>query len=350
MLKTLLVLLTSVALLSACGEQAKPGKKGKPKKRSHLVETLAVAPQQVAIQRERTGTLKIRRLVRIHSQEEGQITRLPHFEGDQVKQGQLLASLEDGLLQAQFNKAEANLRQARRDLERLERLANKKLTSDDELARARTMLEVAEAELRLLQTRISYTRITAPFSGIISERMIEAGDVAKKHHHLLTLIDPQSLIAEAAISEILLPHLRLNDRVSIRIDALGKTTYQGKILRIHPQLDPLTRQGKVEVTFDRIPANAKSGQLARLTFTTPARERLLIPFNALQRDHQGEYLYLLEQGNASFTRVSSGVRIGEKVEIIEGIRGGDVLITRGFMGLTDGKAVKPATRSGHEKE
>mgnify|MGYP002725615801 CR=1 FL=1 len=345
MIRLFLILLLSSTLLTACSDSTTTGKSGKSKKRTHLVETQVIARESIAIRRERTGTLKIRRLVRIHSQEEGQITQLPYYEGDRVKQGMLLAALEDQLLQAELNKATANLRQAGQDLERLNRLTAKQLTSDEEVARAQTALEVAEAEQRLLEARLGYTRITAPFSGIISERLIEPGDVATKHHHLLTLINPDSLIAEAAVSDLLLPHLKADAPVTMQIDALGDQLFPGKILRIHPQLDPVSRQGRVEVAFDEIPPQARSGQLARLSFTIPARDRLMTPFNALQRDREGEFLFLLRKGKARLIRVKSGVRIGEQVEIVQGIKDGDILVTRGFMGLTDGK---PVTATGND--
>ena len=342
-----LYLLALSLSLSGCGESDKQTQKGKRKRPAHLVEVVTVEAKPVAIERIRTGTLKIRRLVRIHSQEEGEIVKLPFFEGDRVKKGDLVAALQDRLLRAELNKADANHRQAKQDLERLTRLADRRLTSDDELAKAKTALDVSKAEQHLLQTRLNYARIKAPFDGIISERLIEPGDVTTKHNHLLTLIDPGSMIVESSVSELLLPHLQKGAAVSIRIDALGVQQFPGKILRIHPKLDPATRQGRVEVNFIQVPSKARAGQLARITFTIPAQNRLLIPFNALQRDRQGEYLYLNDKGKAKLTRVKSGERIGEQVEITTGLNKGDRVVIRGFMGLNNGKKIAVA---GEEKK
>lgn len=297
-------------------------------------------PEAISLRRERTGSLKLRRLVRIHSQEEGQIIELPFFEGDAVSQGQLLAAMDDRLLRAELAKAEATLGQARLDLGRLETLVRQKVASEETLARAQTNLDVANAEVRLLETRLANTRISAPFAGIISERLIEPGDIAPKHHHLLTLFDPDSLQVEVPVSELLLPLLAVGDPVTIRIDALGEQEYAGRILRIHPNLDPLTRQAPVEVVFAQAPAQAQGGQLARVGFTTPPRERLLLPITALQRDREGEFLYRLVDGKAVKTQVRSGVRIDEQVAINQGLQAGDRVIVRGFLGLGDGKAVR----------
>jgi membrane fusion protein (multidrug efflux system) len=256
-----------------------------------------------------------------------------------VAEGALIATLQDSLLQAELRKATAQQQQAQQDLQRLARLAERKLSSDDELGRARTALQVAEAEQNLLQTRLEHTRIRAPFAGLISERPMEPGDVAPKHAHLLTLIDPDSLIAEADASELLLPNLKKGDKVEIRIDALRRAPYPGHILRIHPHINPLTRLGRIEVAFEKAPPQAKAGQMAHLTFTIPARERLLVPFSALQRDRSGEFLYRLHTGKAQRQRVVSGIRIGELVEIEDGVQTGDRVVIRGFMGLRDGKAI-----------
>lgn len=337
-LKAVLPLLLGLAL-AGCGDAQGPGDTGQQKRPVHRVETLSIQKESVSLERERTGTLKIRRQVRIHSQEEGRITQLPFFEGDAVKAGELLAGLDDSLLRAELQKTEANLHKARLDAERLSSLADKRLASEDERARVSTSLEVAEAERNLLKTRLDHTRITAPFAGLVSERQVEPGDVVAKFDHLLTLIDPDSMIVQLSVSELLLPHLTKDAPVSIRIDALPGEQAKGRILRIHPRLDAASRQGSVEVSFERAPPLARAGQLARVTFTIPPRDRLLVPFTAIQRDREGEYLFLAHQGKARLVRIETGLRIGERVEVLRGLAAGERVVTRGFMGLTEGKEI-----------
>ena len=334
-----IALFLALALLGGCGSDS--GDAGQPRRPVHRVETLAIQTEAVALERERAGNLKIRRQVRIHSQEEGRITQLPFFEADRVKEGELLAGLDDSLVRAELQKAEANLHQAKLDADRLTGLADKRLASEEQMARARTNLEVAEAERHLLKTRLDHTRIAAPFSGLVSERLVEPGDLVARFDHLLTLIDPDSLIVQVSVSELLLPHLTKDAPVSIRIDALPGGLFTGRILRIHPRLDAASRQGAVEVSFDRVPPLARAGQLARVNFTIPPRDRLLVPFTAIQRDREGEYLFLARQGKASRVRIESGLRIGERVEVLRGIAPGDEVVTRGFMGLAEGKEIGP---------
>lgn len=341
------VVLTSLLLLGGCnlGSNEAPTKPKKRPKSEHLVEIQEAVRAPVSSAYQRTGSLKARRVARIYSQEEGRILELPWFEGDQVEKNALLLRLDDALLKAEVDKARATSRQARVDLKRIGDLVKRNAASKDELERTRTRLDVAKAEQRMLETRLGYMRIKAPFSGLVSERLVEPGDVVEEHTHVLTLLDPASLIIEVQVSELLLPHLKLGDPVSIRIDALGADSFPGKILRIHPSLDRNTRQGTIETLLEPVPAGALAGQFARVTLNTASAPRLMIPFPALQRDRKSEYVYLVDgESKARRRDVRSGLRVADRVEILEGLEAGEQVVMRGFLGLTDGKTVAPTRR------
>lgn len=295
----------------------------------------------LATSQERPGTLRYRRLVRIFSQEEGRITELTLFEGDRVAQGQPLVRLEDDLLRAERDKAQATAAQKRLDLDRLEDLRRKRAASEDEVAQASTALALAQADLRLLETRLGFTRIEAPFAGVIIERLVEPGDFVTKNTHLLTLADPNSLVAEVFASELILPDLEVGARARLRIDALVDGPFDARILRIHPRLEESSRQAIVELALDPVPAGARAGQFVRATLNAAQHERLLVPFRALHRDREGEFVWLVGPEGAALRRpVRSGLRIADGIEILEGLEPGDRVITRGFLGLTKGKVVK----------
>ncbi|KRT53640.1 efflux RND transporter periplasmic adaptor subunit [endosymbiont of Ridgeia piscesae] len=340
-------LLLTTILLSGCqnpfsgGQQAASVKQKKRPPSAHLVVVERVERRPSTIHQQRSGTLRARQRVRIFNQEEGRITQLPLFEGDRVKKGRLLARLEDDLLKAELDKARATTRQAQVNLKRIQRLVQHKATSEDELARAKTELEVAEAEQSLLETRISHTVIKAPFSGTISQRLVEPGDVVPRHTHLLTLIDLNSLITEILVSDLLIPQLKINDPVQVSIDGLGPTLHSGRILRIHPELDPKSRMGRVEILLTPNPKGARPGQLCRVTLSSTQQERLSVPFTALQRDTQGEYLFRVDsQQRAERVTVKSGLHLASRIEISQGIEPGDQVIIKGFLNLRDGSKIK----------
>ncbi len=297
-----------------------------------------------------TGTLKARRLLRVFTQEEGRITALPFFEGDRVRKGDVVLRLDEALLKTQLDKAVASRQQADIDLKRLQGLTGRQLVSEDEIARARTAVEIARAEESALQTRLGYAVERAPFDGVVSARLAEPGDVVARQTHVLTLTDPASLVTEVAVSELVIPYLRVGDPAEVRVDALGTTALPGRILRIHPALDARQRRGLVEVALDPVPPGAQPGQFARVTLRVDEGERLLVPFAALQRDRDRELVYRVGgDGQVARVGVRSGARHGNAVEVLEGLAPGDTVVTRGFLGLRDGlkvQVVAPAPERG----
>jgi RND family efflux transporter MFP subunit len=338
------ILLGLIALVTAaagCSDQGADSTARSEAPSGHLVTTIIAERAPVAMQYERPGSLALRRVVRIYSQEEGRITALEGFEGDRVREGQTLVGLEDALLRAELDAARATRAQERLDLRRFEGLSKRGGASEDEIAQARTAVAVAEAQVRLLETRLAYTQIAAPFDGLITQRLVEPGDFVAKNTQLLTVADPASLLAEVPVSELVLPELAVGDAAQIRIDALGGLHVPGTILRIHPTLSEAGRQATVEVALARIPEGARAGQFVRVSFSSVRVPRLLVPFRALRQDRNGTFVWIVDaDGKATRREVDTGVRVGDEVEILHGLDSGNAVITRGFLGLSVGDEVR----------
>lgn len=341
-----LLILSALVTLAGCAEEVEQTRaRDKP---VHLVETAAVISDNLSVIRTRTGSLRARREVRIYTQEEGRIIALPVYEGDRVASGEMVLQLDDTLISAQLARAAATRRQAAQNLERLDELRGKKLVSEDEYTRARTQLEVAEADERVLKTRLGYTTIESPITGVVSARLSEPGNIVERHEHVLTISDPSSLVTELPVSELILPGLTKGDVARVRIDALGDREYEGRITRIYPSLDPVTRRGTIEVEIDPVPEGAAPGQLCRVELSTQAASRRVIPFSALRRDSDSEYVFVLDsESKAQRVEVQSGLRLAEKIEIRDGLEDGQQVITKGFLGLAPGKQVQPVKRAIH---
>lgn len=314
---------------------------GRNERPDHAVEVVVVERLSVSLKRTLTGTLEAPRTVHVHSEQAGRLVELPYFEGDKVQQGALLAKLDDALLRAGLAKVVASRKQAEVDQKRLQKLVPSNLASEDQLARAGTAVELAEAEELLQRTLLSRTIISAPFRGIISERLKEPGDIVALNDHLLTLFDPELMTAAVQVPEQLHSRVAIGDSVEVRIDSLGDRSFSARILRIHPVIDAGTRQGTVEIRLDPVPHNARPGQLCRVTLKTAETPRRLIPMNALQFDARGSYVYRLDsESRAMQVPVIIGLQIAESIEIIDGINDGDQIVSRGFLGLKSGKPVR----------
>ncbi len=301
-----------------------------------VVRTAVAEQRPVGITLERPGTLVYRNLFRVYNQEEGRIEKLPWDEGDRVPKGALLLQLDSRLLEAEKRKAEAQVRLKQRSLTRLEKLLRTNAASSDQVIQARTELEMARAELAIATTRLSHARVTAPFDGILVERLADPGDVESLNTHLLTLADPASLAVRFHLDGPLLAELSIGQKVEV---TWGDQRANAKIVQIFPLVDETSRLGQVEALFAPPLKNARAGDFVRVHLTTPPRPRLLVPFSALRVDRHGEYLYLVEEGKVKRQPVRSGYRFGNRVEILEGLNAGQRVVTRGFLGLEEGATV-----------
>lgn len=288
-----------------------------------------------------TGTLEPKRTVHIYNQAQGMLLELPFHEGDSVKQGERLARLDDTIVKAEYDKAQATLKQSRLDYSRLEKLAPKNLTSKELLTRAKTKVTLDQAEYDLQKKRLSYTQIKAPWNGIVSERLVEPGDVLPMHTHFLSLIDTSSLIVKVPLSELYLSKINTGDAISFMIDALGRQEWTGKVFRIYPNVNAQTRKGIIEVNLSPVPKGAKPGQLARINLLTPKKQMLVIPLSAIRYDQQGAYVFVLQKDNKiSRQNIITGEKYPLSMEILEGLKVGDKIVKKGLFGLRSGKKVK----------
>ncbi len=308
---------------------------------AHLVETTIVTRQSLSTRAVYTGTLRARRIARIFTEERGRIIRLPYYEGDAVRKNALLVQLDDALLRAKLDKAIASHKYARINAQRYKKLAKQKIASADELSRALMEQEIARAEEQILRTQLSYTKIKAPFAGIITKRFAEPGDILSANTQVLTLIDPSSLVIDVELSELLLSKLKLKYPVSVSIDALGTKTFQGKISRIYPSIEPNKRLGKIEVTLQPLPKKAREGQFCRITIKRKISPKLTLPYSAIRRDNQGEYVFIVDKNNkARRQTIYIGQRFADKVAILKGLTNGQEVVIKGFLGLHEGKLLQ----------
>jgi len=326
-----------LSTISGCDDNsAARNHKAKPTK----VHVTKVVRQGLTEQQLITGTIEALSTVKIYNQEPGKIKSLPYYPGDTVEKDQLIAILDDAILIREFEKARAQHNQAKLDLKRLKKLIPRKLASNEQLSRIKTLVEQARAEENLFKTRLSYSQIHAPIAGVITQRLSEEGDVVSLHSHILSLANVSQLKVTLSLSELTISQLKEDMAVSIRVDALGDTKFDGKILRIHPTIDTSSRQGAIEIIFNEVPQGAIPGQLCRIEINTVTAPRLVIPIMAIRNDSIGEYVYRVSNETTKLIRIQSGIQVNEWVEVISGLNINDTIVTKGFQGLVKAKKVK----------
>ncbi|MDQ1362818.1 MAG: rane fusion protein multidrug efflux system, partial [Pseudomonadota bacterium] len=161
--------------------------------------------------------------------------------------------------------------------------------------------------------------------------------------HIFTLLDTSRLKAQVFVSEDLLPQLAVNDMATINLESAGKKNmaqdFNGRITRIPPGLDPQTRQAEIEIEINPVPAGAMPGQLCNVTLHGKKIKKLMMDFDALRYDNHGAFVYVVRDNRVQRTAVQTGIQQDNSIEILQGVNAGDMVITKGFTGLQDGKTV-----------
>ncbi|MCK4833576.1 MAG: efflux RND transporter periplasmic adaptor subunit [Gammaproteobacteria bacterium] len=321
----------------------------------HRVEVITAANKPVSLKQTVSGTLEAVTSIRLYNEESGRITRLPYHEGDSVKKGSLLIQLDNELLKTDVAKARASKEQAKVDLSRVKKLLPKKISTEEEVARARTELDLAIAEEKRQATRLERTSIKAPIDGLITKRLYEPGDLLAQPSHIHTIIDPTALRLKANLAERWLPLVKKGQSITMKIDALGDKKFTASIVRIHPTINASTHKGTIEILLSPVPDGAAVGQFSRASVELTATDRLIIPVHTIHYEPEGAYVYRVIENDKNETVAEKvffeqGQQFASVAEILSGLDEGDRIVSRGFLGLRTGKKVNVATPDETSKE
>ena len=348
----LLMTLSLSLLLTSCdsfdsGSGSAAGKQQHSRSSTHRVDVISIDNKPVSLKQTVSGTLEAVTKIRLYNEESGRIIKMPFHEGDVVNKGTLLVELDNELLKTDVDKAKASREQAKVNLSRLKKLLPKQISTEEEVANARTELDLAIAEETRQLTRLERTSIEAPIDGLITARLYEPGDMLAQHSHIHTIIDPSSLRLRASLAERWMPLVEKGQTVSLRIDALGDKQFDAKIIRIHPSINTSTHKGVIEILLSPVPHGATIGQFARAKIELKATDRLVVPAYTIQYEAEGAFIYRIienDKGESVAEKVylDQGQQFGAVTEILEGLNVGDRVVSRGFLGLRDGKKVEVA--------
>jgi len=366
------ILLLLVALsFSSCsrkpaGEDAgKKGGEGKEEASQLVAEVTVALVERADIQSAipMTGTIAAlpNQDVKVSAQVPGRITEMKVTEGDQVRQGQLLAKIDDQPTLRQIQQAEAAVVQARANVEnaRLNRERNENLLSRGIAARkdvedARTQLSVneaaqrqAEAALEIQRLQLSRTEVHAPLSGTIVKRFVSVGEQVDgtAAQPLFELVNLQEVELFGNLPAAYLDKVREGQTLPLTITSLPGKTLAGRVVAVSPSVDPATDVGMVRIRI------ANPGGLLRLgKFLTAKvavethRHALVVPPEAVYRDAEGKTILFRVAGDkAEAVDVQVGLETTERVEVISGVKEGETVIRTGGYGLGKQANIKVVT-------
>jgi membrane fusion protein, multidrug efflux system len=349
------VVLLAAAVLLGCGRgedapaQGGPGGPGGPGGGRGPGGAGGVVPVEVArvergdIARGVTvsGVVEPIRVVAVNSQLSGALMAVLVEEGTAVREGAVLARLDDREIAAQLAGAEANHQIAEAAYARARQLRDRNVITLPEFERDRAAFAAAAAQLDQLRTRLGFATVRAPITGVVTEKRVEAGDVVAPQTRLFTVADVSTMVVRVGLSEMDVVQVRVGDAVAVGLDAFPGMELTGRIRRIFPSATAGSRLVPVEVALAGEGARVvRPGFLARTTFALGAREALLMPASAVVRGAGGEAVFVVRNGEAARRTVRTGLTSLGRVEVVDGVEEGETVVMAGHNMLRDGMQVR----------
>ncbi len=284
------------------------------------------------------GTVRPRLSAVIAAQISGALATCEVVPGQAVKAGQLLATLDAREIQARLDQAQAVREQTRRDIARFDRLLAQEAVTQQEYDAVKARERVAEAAVREAQTMQGYTRILAPFDGVITRKLSDVGDLATPGRPLFEMENPAALRLEADVPEALVAKIQLADRLQVRIPA-APASLEGAVAEIAPAADPQSRTFRIKIDLPPA-AGLRSGQFGRVAVPVAEVSALGLPAAAVVQRGQLEIVFVAQEQRARMRLVKTGKRWGDRIEIVAGLEAGETVVVEGGEALADGQPLE----------
>ncbi len=273
------------------------------------------------------------------------IISLDFDDGSDVKQGALLARLDDTAERAALAAAKARLAERRRTLERSRSLVSDRVLSESEVDLRASEVETAVAEVAELEALISDHQIRAPFDGRVGLRMVSVGALIRPGDVITTLDDIDTIKVDFTVPETELARLKPGVPLVARASAYPDRRFEGEVSAVDTQVNPQTRSVLARAVIDNRERVLQPGMLIELEVLARQRQSLAIPESALVPRGERQFVFRIIDGKAERVEVTVGTRQPGVAEITDGLQAGDVVVTDGTIKLQPGTTVEVTERS-----
>jgi RND family efflux transporter MFP subunit len=336
--KTILVILSSCIFTLCTSIQSQsehsPPQQDLPEVAVHVQTAKETSTQP---QVEMVATIEAVEQAAIAAKVTGTIIELPVVLGSRVSKGDTLARISADEISARVLQAQAQLTQAKRNLNREQKLLKRNATTKETVNSLRDMFSVAKASLQEAKTMLGYTTILAPFNGVVTQKFANSGDLATPGVPLVQLENDASLQAVTAVPESLIHYIKSGDKLTVEVPS-AQLTLTGTVAEIAPAANPQSRTAPVKINIEYNTA-LRTGQFARVILPVALAKTLFIAKSAVIPFGQMDKVFVVEDGKAKLRLVRTGSQSGDLVEILAGITDGDRVIVENNTLLTSGQPV-----------
>jgi RND family efflux transporter MFP subunit len=292
-----------------------------------------------------TGRIEALQAVDLRPDEQGRVTGLHFFEGQFVGKGAALVTIDDAMPRAQAERAAAERDLARQQLERVRLLRQQNASSAADLERAEANARSAAAALAVLQLQIARSTVRAPFAGVVGQRFVNVGDYVTTATRLLTLqtVDPQRAVIEVPERHAI--RLRPGQTVAFTVAADPARTFNAVVDFIDPVVQTANRTIMVKGRAPNPNRVLRPGMFIEARLATATRQNaIVVPEDAVQPLRTANVVWVIDGGKASRRVVQLGARSQGVVEVLSGVKAGDLVVVGGLERMAEGMPVGAHTR------
>ncbi len=292
-----------------------------------------IEPKQLSDDVISTGTLRPDEEVDMAFETSGKIVSIRFTEGTRVKKGDLLAKINDRPLQAQLQKLLATKKLIEAKEFRQRSLLDKDAISQESYDQIVTELQTISADIKLIEARISETELRAPFDGIIGLRYLSEGAYANSSTKIAKLIKISPLKIEFSIPGKYAQEIKIGYPITFTVN---KKLYDASVYAVDPKIDVNTRTLVLRGLYPNKNEELKAGNFAEIELQMSNIENAIsIPSEALIPEMDGEKVFVYRSGKAASVKVEIGLRTASEIQITEGLKFGDTLLTTGILQLRE---------------
>jgi membrane fusion protein, multidrug efflux system len=304
------------------------------------VSVYVVSPEKLDNHVISSGTVIANNEVQLFSEISGKIVHIYFKEGGKVSKGELLLKINDADLRAQLNKAKSSYKINAEIDDRNKKLLDKQGISQQEYDQGHSAREQAKADMDYLEAQIAKTEIRSPYNGLIGLKNVSEGSFLSPTIKIATIQEIDPVKIDFSIPERYMNTVKLGDPVRFTIQG-SKDTFLAKIYAIEPKIDLSTRSLLVRAICANKEEKVMPGAFAQVELIMKQIDNaIMVPTQSVIPVLKGQQVYVAQNGRAKLVNVQTGVRNEADIQITQGLKPGDSVITSGIMMLKPGAVLK----------
>jgi len=325
------------------------------KRRGHTatVEVSVVRYQTLQQTVEAVGTTRARNSIEIRPLATGTVAALSIKPGQLVQQGATLAKLDTEIQQADLVEAQALLVEQRRSVARMDKLRRRNAVAAMALEQATAKLAVAQSALQRAERRLQDRTITAPFAGVVGLTNIEVGAQVDQDTMITRLDNLTEIEIEFSLPEMLFGQLAIGRPISAQSAAFPDRRFNGQVSEIDSRIDSVSRSFKLRASLPNPDGALPAGMFMSLELVLSETKALVVPEEAIVVQAADTFVFLIDDGKANRTSVTTGMRKDGVIVVSSGLAEGQQVVIRGLQRVRDKGAVKikgaASAQSGKQK-